>query len=134
MPKQNIRNKCDYCGLRTTILPETGKIFKELRDLYDKKIITQRFERRLYPDDPERGDVDEFCLLSKPEWKDRCKSCDSWQLETGLDKSDYISIHYAKVSERLTRKSNLIAIIALFFSVVAIANSLWNYILNHLNL
>jgi hypothetical protein len=135
MPDKNaIPNKCDYCGLRATTLPETSEAFREIRELYDKKIISQKFERKINIDDPEKGNVDEFCLLSKPEWKDGSSRCDSWQLDIGLDKSDYISIHYSNESEKLSRRSNLISKIALYFSGIATAIgiiSLINYIFKY---
>ena len=104
MPNTKILNKCEYCGLRQVFPPDTENLFPNLRALYDTGIIKQSFSRRVYASigGAEDTDRDEFCLVSRPEWRHNEQPCDSWQLDVGLSTADCLSLHITDRMHKLT--------------------------------
>lgn len=107
IPKE-CKNKCDCCGLKQIYPPDTGKLFQDLKILFDKGIINQTFPRKLYPDDV--NDRDEFCLVANPSWKNKDAPCDNWILfHPDLKKSDYLMIAAQKESIRAQLRTEELA-------------------------
>ena len=110
MQTDKLPNKCDYCGLKQVYPPDTGSLFQNLRILYDKDIINQRFPRKLY--DGDGNDRDEFCLVANASFLDINAPCDNWILfHLDSKKADYLSlssskeaINSAKATEKMTGK------------------------------
>lgn len=135
MTTEKLPNKCDHCGLKQVFPPDTGKLFQDLKILYDKGIIKQLFTRKMY--DGDGNDRDEFCLISNPAWKDINTPCDDWELHPlELSKSDYLSLNSAKKAirsaestERMTveladmtgkiKTMTIIMLVITFLSVIA---------------
>jgi len=107
---QECKDKCNCCGLKQVYPPDTGTLFQDLRTLYDKGIINQKFPRKLY--DGDGNDRDEFCLVANPSWPDINAPCDNWiLLHPDLKKPDYLSLNSskeaiksAKATEKMTDK------------------------------
>lgn len=117
MQNSALPNKCKYCGFRQVFPPETGKMFQDLKILYDKKIINQIFPRKLY--DGDGNDRDEFCLISNPSWHDINKPCADWLLGS-KSAYDLLPIQISKETEKLTAKINWLTKRIYFLTVAAV--------------
>lgn len=105
MSKSTMLDKCNYCGLRQVLPAETDSIFVDISTLRKARIIKQRFIKKAYASlgDTEESGSNHICLLSRPEWTDKEKSCPAWQFDVGsLSKADYLSLDLNRRIHRLT--------------------------------
>ena len=121
MSENNLPNKCDFCGLKQTYTHDTKDSFSKLRLLFEKGIIKQKYQRILYAHVGGDGiDTEEFCLISNPSWSSREKKCESWQLDVGLSKGEFLSINFASEMRDMTKRITFFTLIIFIFTILQI--------------
>ena len=136
MTEKELPDKCDLCGLKQTFPSDTKNLFPSLRLLFDKGIIKHKFPRNLHVcvgcDEEDRED---FCLISHPSWSSNEKKCESWQLEIGLQKSDYLAINSAseatksaKETVRLTNNIYYLTVAIVVYTLIQVGMLLTPYV------
>jgi hypothetical protein len=121
MCHDELPNKCFSCGLKQVFPVESDQLFRDLRTLFDKGIIKQKFIRNLYMGDGK--DRAEFCLISHSAWglNNTHKKCDKWQLDVGLPKSDVLGINLTVEMKNMSKTANRIAVLAVCIAFLPIA-------------
>ncbi len=123
MSNSTMLDKCNYCGLRQVLPAETDSIFVDISALRKDGIIKQRFIKKAYASlgDTEESSSNHICLLSRPEWTDKEKSCPAWQFDVeSLSKADYLSLHLNSQIHKLTVGLHRMTLVLVWLTIAII--------------
>lgn len=130
MPNNELPNKCGSCALKYPCPPEFDASLKDIELLFKKGIIKKRFPKSITIDAQTGTVTGDFCLLSRPEWPNKEKSCASWQLDFKISKSDAVNVALATEMKDLTVEMNAIAKTTKDVTIIAVCLGVLSIILS----
>jgi len=136
MSPDSIPDKCDICGLKFTFDygvedPQKGeRLFKTIRTLQKQNIVPKGFRSDVNIGTPGSRI---FCSINDHKhWRKKKKPCPNWQPDYHkLSPSNYLSIHYIKETNNLSKDVTRLTIVAVAIPYFYLLVHLYNWAILH---